>query len=153
MEFIEPKLEQALIYLERLEPETKALWGTMNAQRMVEHLTDAIRMAQGKGDYKLEIPEDKVAKAQAFLISDYPMPRNFQASFAPIEYSLRNEEMALAIDEFVQEWLSFEEYYQEEEGRTNLHPNFGILNYEQWLRLHAKHLTHHFQQFALIPES
>ena len=61
-----------------------------------------------------------------------------------------NEEIELAIDEFLLEWVDFEEHFEADENRTELHPYYGNLNYNQWCRLHSKHLTHHFEQFGII---
>lgn len=150
--FIAADLETILAHLNRLEPDTKPQWGQMSAQRMVEHLTDALRIATGKNPQTLAIPEDRIERMVAFLDTDKPMAQNMQVPFATPEMNdqLRNEELELAIDEFVEEWLEFEELFESEEGRTSLHPFYGELNYEQWKRLSEKHHTHHFTQFGLI---
>ena len=65
--FIEPNIESILAKLASLESTTKPLWGAMSAQRMVEHLTDAVRMSSGKESFELEISEDRIEKMQLFL--------------------------------------------------------------------------------------
>ena len=150
MPFIETDITEIIPLLDQLDPETKPLWGNMSAQRMIEHLSDSIRVASGKDHFPLEIPEDKIDRMLAFLDSDKPMAKNIAVSFAPENVPLRNEEIELAIDEFLLEWIDFENHFAEDPSRTELHPYYGPLNYEQWLKLHAKHLTHHFEQFGLI---
>lgn len=150
--FVAAELETILSYLNRLTPETKAQWGSMSAQRMVEHLTDTVRIATGKNPQALVIPEDKIDRMVLFLDSDKPMAQNIQVPFATPEMKLRHEELELAIDEFVEEWLHFEELFESEEDRTARHPFYGELNYGQWKRLSAKHHTHHFTQFGLVRE-
>jgi hypothetical protein len=78
------------------------------------------------------------------------MPKNIEVPFATREQLLRNEELALAIDELLLEWIDFEDFFSEKPDRTQSHPYYGPLNYEQWIRLHSKHFTHHFSQFGLI---
>ena len=34
--------------------------------------------------------------------------------------------------------------------KTSLHPVFGELNFEEWVLLHYKHVTHHLRQFGLL---
>lgn len=150
--FIDTDLESILTYLDRLTPDTKPQWGQMGAQRMVEHLTDALQMATGKNPQPLEIPEDKIERMLGFLASDKPMAQNIAVPFATPEMNarLRHDELELAIDEFVEEWLYFEELFESEPGRTAIHPFYGPLNYEQWVRLLQKHLSHHFTQFGLV---
>jgi len=150
--FIESDLETLLTHLNRLTPETQPKWGQMSAQRMVEHLTDTLRIATGKNEQPLEIPEEKIERMQEFLASDKPMAQNIAVLFATVAMNeqLRNEELELAVDEFVEEWLFFEELFESNEGRTAVHPYYGPLNFEQWLRLSQKHHTHHFTQFGLV---
>jgi len=148
--FVAAELESILTYLNRLTPESKALWGTMSAQRMVEHLTDTVRIATGKNPQVLLIPEDKIDRMVSFLDSDKIMAQNSQVPFATPDMKVRHEELELAIDEFVDEWLYFEELFESEDGKTALHPFYGELNYDQWKRLSSKHHTHHFTQFGLI---
>lgn len=153
MNYIDPTLENALKHLEKLNEDTKPAWGTMTSQRMVEHITDTMRLATGKlGNFPLAIPEDKVEKAQGFLHSEHPLPKNFQVDFARPEVPLRNENLSDAIDELSANWIEFEEFFEENPEMVTLHPSFGNLNYELWLKIHSKHLTHHFLQFGLISE-
>lgn len=150
--FISPDLETVITYLDKLSPEAKPLWGSMSAQRMVEHLTDSLRIATGKNPQPLLIPEERIERMLAFLDSDKPMARDIAVPFATPEMNaqLRNEELELAIDELVEEWLEYEELYASDEKHTEVHPYYGPLNYEQWERLNQKHLTHHFEQFGLL---
>lgn len=150
--FISNDIETLLSYLNKLEPGTKPKWGIMSAQRMVEHLTDTVRMATGKNPQEQLVSDDKLPRQHAFIESDMPLPRGYQAVFALPDTPLRNEELELAIDEFIEEMIWFEELYQQEPDRTEIHPNFGPLNYAQWTRMSSKHSTHHFIQFGLIEE-
>ncbi len=148
--FLEMDITLLVAKLDELTADKKPLWGSMSAQRMVEHLTDSIKMSSGKLKLGLEIPEEKISKMQEILASDKEMPKNFEVPFAKKDTPLRHEELALAIDEFLLEWIDFEEYYAENPGQKEIHPYYGSLNYEQWLRMHSKHFTHHFEQFGLI---
>lgn len=153
MQFITLDLEQMLQALNKLEATTQPKWGTMNAQRMVEHLTEMLIASAGnpiEGFNQLLIPEDKLPKMLAFLDSDDPMPREFKAPFAPEVYELKNEELELAIDELVDAWLNYEEYYETHPTATQLHPYYGMCDKTKWDRIHQKHFTHHFQQFGLV---
>ncbi|MFN5149085.1 MAG: DUF1569 domain-containing protein [Flavobacteriia bacterium] len=150
MAFIELEITEILRLMDDLKSDSTPQWGTMSAQRMVEHLTDTVKMSSGKTKLPLEVPEDKLEKMQAFLSSDKPMAKNIEVSFAKKEEELRNEEIELAIDEFLLEWIDFEDHFTEDPDRKEQHPFYGALTYDQWCRLHSKHLTHHFEQFGLI---
>jgi hypothetical protein len=150
MSFVNCDLESFLAILSKLEESTSPAWGFMSAQRMVEHLTDGVNMSMGNGDFMLEIPEDRISKMVQFLDSDKPMAQNIQVSFAKPDAPLRNADLDDAIDEFTLAWVDFEELYENQLEFTALHPYYGILDFEQWKRLHSKHFTHHFNQFGLI---
>lgn len=152
MKFIATDLETLLPYFDKLQADTRPLWGNMSAQRMVEHLTDTLRIATGETPYPLEIPEDKIERMVAFLDTDKPMAQGLKVSFAPEDAKLRHEEIDLAIDEYVDVWLDLETLYTVNPGLKNPHPYYGPLDFDQWKRLHSKHLTHHFMQFGLLPQ-
>lgn len=150
MQTFEFDLEYLLSTLETLEPSTVPAWGGMSAQRMVEHLCDALYMSCGQGEFKLEVPEDRLEKMQQFLASDKPMAQNIQVSFAPADAVLRNEDMELALDEFATAFVRYWEHYDEHPNFTALHPYYGELDFEKWNLLHSKHFAHHFKQFGLL---
>ena len=143
-------IENILQTLDKLSENTKPEWGQMTPQRMVEHLTDTIKIANGNNPQKLEIQEDKIERMQSFLETDKPMARNVVVPFAGKNSKLRNDELSTAIDEFVDEWLLFEEVFESQSEHTAIHPFYGALDYRQWLLLNDKHLNHHFEQFGLI---
>lgn len=149
--FVEPTIEAVIPILEKLTPETKPQWGTLSAQGMVEHITDMLNMANGVApDASLLIPAEKIDSMQRFLESDKEMMRNIEVPFAPKVRELRNEELELAIDEMVEAWITFDEYFESQPGVLVNHPFYGKLNYDQWVRLNQKHLSHHFKQFGLM---
>lgn len=150
MKYIKPDLAVILHTLEQLESDQKPQWGSMSAQRMIEHLTDTLRLACGQLTIALEIKPEHLEKAQSFIQSNSVMPRNFKVSFAQDNVGLRMQTMELAIDEFAEAWVDFELFFEQNPERKTLHPNFGELDYKQWTRLNRKHVTHHFEQFGLL---
>jgi hypothetical protein len=113
MSFIETDITVIIPIMDELSPSSQPLWGSMSAQRMIEHLTDTVKIASGKEKFPLEIPEDRIERMQTFLESDKPMARNIEVPFAGEDVPLRNEEIELAIDEFLLEWIDFENFYDE----------------------------------------
>lgn len=137
--------------LSLLQEDTQPLWGNMSAQAMVEHLENTIDLSLGKLDnIKLEIPEDKIERAQAFLESDHPMPKNFKVGFAPDRPKLKYDNIDIAKENLLANWKSYQEYFSNNPDATFLHPSFGELNRSQFDRLHMKHFNHHFNQFGLL---
>ena len=81
-------LEPLLAQLCKLNSNTTPVWGKMQPQRMVEHLADALYMSVGKGDFKIEVSEDRIERMQAWLETDKPMAKDVQVSFATPETPL-----------------------------------------------------------------
>jgi hypothetical protein len=148
MEFIQPDLYLIVRHFEKITSDSKPLWGSMNAQQMVEHMSDALIASQGRIELKLMIPEEQLEKAHQFLMSDKPLPKDAKAPYAKAA-TFRHSEIELAIDELTEEWMAFEDFFEENPGKTILHPYFGQLNYEEWLVAHTKHITHHLAQFGV----
>ncbi len=149
MNYITPSLEEALKYLDQLNPEKQPQWGKLNAQGMVEHLTDTLIIATGQIKLPQVTSDQNLDKTYAFLMSDRPFQQELKVEFAPEQRELRYEHIADAIDEFAEVWITFEAHYENPDQRE-LHPYFGNLNFEEWQQLNKKHLSHHFLQFGLI---
>ena len=149
MSSFEMSFEDLLIGLNKLTPSQQPVWGEMSSQRMVEHLSEMLRMAQGTTLFTLSIPEDKVAKMQDFLYSDKEMAKNIAVDIAPADRELRNDELELAIDEFTEEWINFIDFFEANPGVKTMHPFYGYLDFDLWMLMHKKHFYHHFKQFQL----
>ena len=143
-------LETMLSALSRLSNSNKPLWGKMNAQEMVEHLSDMLMMARGTGNFTIDVDAETIARRQQFLLSDKEMAKNIAVPFTKELIELRNDELELAIDEFTDEWLNFIELYENNPDASVVHPYYGALDFNLWLKMHDKHFMHHFKQFGLI---
>ena len=150
MNFIELDIENVIKILDKLNVNSTPLWGKMNAQQMIEHLANGFKMASGKITFQNEVNEEVMTKMKEFLYTDKPMKKEVTVAFAPENPELIHEEIELAIDDFVIEWIDFEEYFESNPDAQTSHPYYGNLNYSEWCLLHKKHLTHHFLQFGLI---
>ena len=68
--------EEFVPLLQTLDPHKKGLWGVMNAQQMVEHFAEAVKVASGQ----LELPsiddKERIAKNQGFLMTEIPFKEN-----------------------------------------------------------------------------
>ena len=145
MEFTE-----MLAVLNGLTPNQKPLWGKMNAQEMVEHLSDMLMMSRGMGNFAIDVDAETIARRQQFLSSDKEMAKNIAVPFTKEIIELRHDELELALDEFADEWMNFTEYYENNPSASVIHPYYGDLDFNLWLKMHDKHFMHHFKQFGLI---
>jgi len=127
-------------------------WGKMNGQQMVEHVTGFFKVSSGKLNFTLVTPVEHLPKFKEFLLSDKEFRENTKAPTSvigeealPLRCSNMEEAIAVlqkSIDEFV-------DYFADDKTKATLHPVFGELNFEEWILLHYKHVTHHAKQFGL----
>ncbi|MFN0204592.1 MAG: DUF1569 domain-containing protein [Bacteroidia bacterium] len=151
--FIQAKTE-AGDYLDRLAHDAKPLWGNMNAQQMVEHLLfvlEVVTVPKEMGE--ILTPAEKIPRVQAFLMSDKPMPRDFQAPAIANEAIAQTrfpdfETAKIALKEGINAFFS---YFEANPDAIHAHLVFGHCNAAQWEMLQNKHFTHHFTQFGLLP--
>lgn len=128
-------------------------WGKMNAQQMVEHLTGFFRVSTGDIRMPVVSNEEHLPKLRAFLQSDKPFRENTKAPVLPEEpLPVRNAGMQEALEELSNAVDAFFALFENDPDLTTTHPVFGVLNGDEWILLHYKHVTHHLRQFGLITE-
>jgi hypothetical protein len=133
--------------LERLRPDSPALWGRMNVAQMLAHCCipyDQLEGRIGGGPWlmrflarhffrKSAVGEEPFKKnlptPKTFIVAD---PRDFERERARL--------MAFIRAVHSQDAAAFE-------GRR--HDTFGVLTAREWSNLIYKHLDHHLQQFGV----
>ncbi len=128
-------------------------WGKMNAQQMIEHVAAFFLVSTGKIKFDLVTPAEHLPKYKEFLLSDKEFRENTKAptmvigeEASPLKYT----SIAEARENLKQAIAGFETYFAADANKTTLHPVFGELNFEEWILLHYKHVTHHLKQFGLF---
>jgi len=136
----------------KLKPETKANWGLMTAQHMLEHLEYFLKMAVGQVKTTLAIPEEKIERYQESLYNYRQMTKNFKHPEFNEEKTepLVHESFEIAKKSFLEAYDAFELHFEENPEAETLNTMFGNLNKEMWDLLNRKHFNHHFEQFGLL---
>jgi len=99
----------------------------------------------------LVTPEEQLPKFKAFLYSDKEFRENTKAPVLPEEPSpVRFATMPESINDLDNDVQSFIHLFSNNDQLKTMHPVFGELNYEEWVLLHYKHVTHHLRQFGLM---
>lgn len=136
--------------LTELDPDTKPLWGNMNVQQMIEHMSESLRIANGKNPHALITPAEKVQAMKDFLASDKefrPNTKNILMEETPPD--LRLKDKTTAIQELENEIKYFVAHFEEHPGSTVTNPFFGHLTFQEWIQLLHKHAKHHLKQFGV----
>lgn len=134
-----------------LQADATGKWGKMNAQQMVEHVTGFFKVSTGQLHFPLVTPAEYLPKAKAFLLSDKEFRENTKAPVLPEEpLPLQFATMNEAVAGLQKEINHFIDKFEKEPTLITQHPVFGDLNFEEWVLLHYKHVTHHAKQFGLL---
>jgi oxepin-CoA hydrolase/3-oxo-5,6-dehydrosuberyl-CoA semialdehyde dehydrogenase len=145
--------KECLLLFKNLATDTIGRWGNMNAQQTVEHLAAFFNVSAGKIKFELVTPVEQLPKYKEFLFSNKEFRENTKAPTTVIgeeALPLRYATMELALEKLAASIAAFENYFKDEPLKSSLHPVFGELNFEEWILLHYKHVTHHLRQFGVL---
>jgi Protein of unknown function (DUF1569) len=135
--------------INQLKPESKAVWGKMNANQMVCHLTDQLRHSMNEKEnpsvsnlffrtfgkwlvlYILPIPKNVKTSPKADQMQDGTKPTNFENDKETLLFYL--EKMSSLSEDF--SWAA--------------HFRFGTMNKKEWSVFTYKHFDHHLKQFGV----
>ncbi|MEP7254247.1 MAG: DUF1569 domain-containing protein [Ferruginibacter sp.] len=139
--------------LKNLSPTAMGKWGKMNGQQMVEHVAAFFYVSSEKIKFDLVTPPEHLPKYKEFLLSDKEFRENTKAPGNVIgeeAMPLRYTSMEEAVENLARSITAFDVYFKDDSNKKTMHPVFGELNFEEWVLLHYKHVTHHLRQFELI---
>lgn len=154
-----PEIRQQLYllveeHLSKLTATTPALWGSMDAQQMVEHLVMSVELSLGTKETKLQTPQEKVEVIKRVaLYSGRPLQKGIKNPDLPernVGYTYSS--LSVAYDQLVVVLNALEQLYEKNPDHMAMHQVFGLLNSNEWYWFHYKHFYHHACQFGLVPE-
>lgn len=159
--FNSPMQEEKIIFLQeemfsiidQLHEQAIPVWGIMNSHEMIEHLTDFFNVSVEKIIFPLMIPAEQLPKYREFLYSDKAFRENTKAPAAvlgDIPLPLRAASFAEAKNALKETVAHFIDYFTVQPGKASMHPVFGMLNFDEWVMLHYKHVQHHLRQFGAL---
>ena len=149
MEFTKAAIDEAL---GRLTESSKAAWGIMTPQHMVEHMVFHFRTAMGQIETQVISPEDRLEKWQESLWNHIAMPPDFKHpqldpnAPMPLEFKNLSEAKAALLEAFE----AYQAYYKANPEAKNANAVFGALDKLHWDLMGRKHFHHHFRQFGLV---
>lgn len=139
--------------LSKLTEDSKASWGNMTPQQMVEHLEYTYQIASGEEqDFEIDTPE-KIREKVAATLWDYnKMPReyNFPLYKAGVQPPLKHVNLDLAKAKLLHARDEYLDFFKKNKKATTKNAVFGMLNNYEWYLMERKHLNHHFEQFNLL---
>lgn len=145
----QPETTQELINrINQLKPETRPVWGKMNAGQMLAHLCVMYEMVYDnihkRPNAIMRFLITLVAKST--VVGDRPYPRNARTAPAFVISGQRDfeKEKKRLIEYIVRTEKNGEAFF---DGRESL--SFGKLTLPEWNNYFYKHLDHHLTQFGV----
>lgn len=143
--------EEVRAKLVTLKLDDRPVFGKMNCQQMIEHLSKVTQIANGNWPLDVYVSEDKSARRKPFLDTENELQIGFKASFLSEEpKKAMFNSIEGSIDDLIRQLERFVTVFNEDKNRTVVHPFFGELDFEYWKKFQVKHFTHHFTQFGLV---
>jgi hypothetical protein len=145
-------IDETIDRLNKLQADSKPLWGGMTAQQMVEHLATTIKISSGKLalQQRTTVEEGNAIKAQ-IVYTDMEFPMGLKSPTIPDGPPVyEHEDLSKAVGALKLELADFNLRYKENPDATHVHPRLGAMTHAEWLILHGKHFKHHFKQFDIL---
>ena len=150
VEMTDDKITQCLA---ALKDNTKAKWGIMTPQHMVEHLEYTYKIASGEiQDFEIATPAVVLEKVHNSLYNyeKFPLNSNFPALKKDELDELKHPNLSIAIEKLKIQREKYLAFFKENPDARLKNFVFGELNKYEFSLLERKHLNHHFKQFKLI---
>ncbi len=136
--------------LNEIDKNSTPLFGKMNVQQMIEHITYSFHQACGEIDNTALYDDTATQKMYQFMMSDKPFKDNTPNPLLPdtpsatkfFDYNQSLDELKTAIQHF------FEKFENNPQQKFR-NPFFGDLNFHEWVHLLHKHTLHHLRQFGI----
>ncbi len=138
------------VILRKMDEDSTRLWGKMNLQQMVEHMSDYVRIASGKTPMEIITSDEMIPRMQDFLKSEKPFRENTPNSLmSDTPVPVRNSSYNDAVTELHNELTDFFAVYRAHPETKIANPFFGMLDFDMQIQLLHKHATHHLRQFGV----
>ena len=133
--------------INKLTPESKALWGKMNAAQMLSHCQAPMDVAFGnitiKANFIMQflgrMMKKKIINAPEFSKNSPTAPAFIRNN--PCDFEQSKLELIDKISVLAKEGMK--------SIKTNKHPFFGEMTTDDWDKLMWKHMDHHLRQFGM----
>lgn len=146
--FNEADKNEILQRIEKLNPESKPLWGSMNVAQMLAHCANGSKMPTGEiKTTRAPFPFSLVGKLlKSKILGEGPLRRN-----SPTAKELKIVDQR----DFEKEKANFIAAVKklteggEQAVKNETHPFMGKMSAREWGRINYKHADHHLSQFGV----
>lgn len=131
--------------INKLTPESKALWGKMSVDQMLKHTNEAVIVAFGENQVKVNFLMKFLGKVLKNTVFNSEFKKNSPTAKEFIfteKYDFEKSKNELI--------KNFSRFADGEKSITlTTHPFWGKMTSEDWNKLMWKHMNHHLEQFGV----
>lgn len=134
-----------LVRINKLTPQTKAVWGKMTVDQMCKHCNEAIIVAFGENEIKVNF----FLRLLGRLLKNKVFNSEFQKNSPTAKEFVFAEQYDFekAQKELINNFARFAA--GPDNIKLKVHPFWGPMSYEDWDKLMWKHVDHHLRQFGV----
>ncbi len=133
--------------INKLTPESKALWGKMSVDQMLSHCQAPFDFTFGtkpmKANFIIRL-FGKILKKKVFGATEFKK----NSPTAPAFIRKETYDFEASKNGLIERINVFSDVGQMA-IKTSKHPFFGELTYDEWSKMHTMHLDHHLRQFGV----
>lgn len=132
--------------IDRVTPETRPLWGRMNASEMIAHVAAGMRLGLGELETRPRRTLFRYWPLKHLFVYWVPFPRS-----APAPREMVTRAKPVTWDRDLAALRDCLERFgtRDRRGAWPVHPVFGPLSARAWGALGWRHLDHHLRQFGV----
>ena len=126
-----------------------ALWGTMNAEEMICHIADPLRVAAGTKSAAFVGTTMTTTVVKWLVLTVLTIPKGKIQTSRELKQGVegtRPKSIEKDKEAFISLLKNFEKSF--ETNPFPVHPSFGKMSKWQWARLSYLHIDHHLRQFG-----
>jgi uncharacterized protein DUF1569 len=133
--------------IDKLSPASQNLWGRMNVNQMLRHLSDAVKIAFG--EVKLGTNGSLFTRTfmRWMILGGVPAPKGKAKTFPEID----EVELGVNPPDFNAERNNLKRQIDRlaSDSTLSINPILGRFSREDWARLEYVHMDHHLKQFGV----
>lgn len=139
--------QEIIARINKLTPESQALWGKMNAAQMLSHCQAPMDVAFGdlnlKANFLMQLlgkmVKGKMLKSAEFKKNSPTAPAFIRNE--PCDFEQSKKDLIARINKFSEQG--------QKAIKNTKHPFFGEMTHAEWDQLQSMHLDHHMRQFGV----
>ncbi len=137
--------ETIIARINKLSPESQAVWGKMSVDQMLKHTNEAIIVAFGENEVKVNFIFRILGRMMKSKIFNSEFKKNSPTAKEFIftdKYDFESSK-----NELIKNFSRFTEGHQS--IKITHHPFWGKMTFEDWNKLMWNHIDHHLRQFGV----